>query len=134
MSASQAQVEAGEAELQEHYLDWTAQSLTEMRALQSKLPTRQESAGEITHAMHRIVHDLKGMGGSFGYPLMSRIGASLCAYLSGLPADDYPAEDVVAAHLRAMEVVLGNRIAGDGGDAGNRLVSHLTSLDGAAAP
>jgi len=130
MSINQAQAKAGDAELQSHYLDWTAQSLTRLRDLQAKLPRKEQSADQTRDAMHAIAHDVKGMGGSFGYPLMSKIGASLCTYLRALPSGSYPAKEVVTAHLRAMDVVLTNQITDEGGEAGERLIAQLAAIQG----
>lgn len=130
MSVQQANADAQDEDLFSHYLEWTEQSLSRLRELLDKLPLRDRSADEMAKAMHSIAHDVKGMGGSFDFPLMSKIGASLCAYLRALPADAYPLEDVIAAHVRAMDVVLGNRITGDGGDSGDRLIAHLADIQG----
>ena len=68
-----------------------------------------------------IAHDVEGQGGSFGYPLMSAIGASLSELSRTTNQCDDAHLKLVKAHIDAMRVVIDNRIAGDGGARGARV-------------
>ena len=68
--------------------------------------------------------DLKGIGGTFGYPLVSRFAQSLCHYLQG-EAIDPP---VVQAHLEALRAVHEPRVPGDGRPLAHRIGRALDTL------
>ncbi len=73
----------------------------------------------------RIAHDIKGQGGSFGYPLMSEIAASLGEFCKRTP-DPRPAQlEIVTVHVDAMRAVMGGDMRGDAGDDGHTLLSML---------
>jgi hypothetical protein len=84
--------------------------------------------------LHGLVHDLKGQGGTFGYPALSEVGAHFSAFLSYLLADAaaqrrplHIVTDALDAHVVALTAA-GNA-ARDGVPAGNtKLVQELCEL------
>lgn len=76
-----------------------------------------------------FAHDLRGQGGSFGYPLLSTIGGSLCAFLE---ARDFRLKDgdmvVVRSHFDAVAAILADEIAGEGDAVSQALVDSLAEL------
>ena len=78
-----------------------------------------------------FAHDLRGQGGSFGYPLLSEIGGSLCAFLEArdfqLAAGDAV---VIKSHFDAAAAIAGDEIAGNGDSVSQALVDSLTELVG----
>ena len=90
------------------------------------------SRREYLAEMHRIAHGMKGQGGSFGFPLISRVGQSLCRFVgrdSERVETDLP---VIQAHLDAQRLILEKGIRGDGGEAGRRLAERLETLTAGA--
>jgi chemotaxis protein histidine kinase CheA len=76
----------------------------------------------------RVGHELKGQGGTFGYPLISKIGASLCRYVESV-ADHHRIDlEIVRAHALALRAVASNRITGDGGPVEKQLLGELDRL------
>lgn len=113
-------------ELMVHYLDYTEKSVAELHALVERIETDDNPAA-LNEEMHAIAHNIKGMGSSFGFPLMTRVGSTLCTYLR--PRDDNRASvDIVSAHLKAMETILNNRILGEGGAEGEALICRLDEI------
>jgi hypothetical protein len=80
------------------------------------------------HAIFELVHDLRGQGTSFGYPLVTRIGASLCSYLDGHPRHSAAEVDIVRAHVDALRAVIANKLKGDGGPIGQKVAAELEAL------
>lgn len=119
-------VEEGD-ELMDHYLAYTQKTLLELHALAARLPGG-ENAAALSEKMHALAHNIRGMGASFGYPLMTRVGTTLCVYLKTLGDDKQAAPKVVSAHLKAMDSILGNHILGDGGSEGEALLSRLEEI------
>ena len=88
---------------------------------------RNPQDSKIIQDIFAVAHNIKGMGASFGFPLMTETGVSFCRYIRSL--DGRPIEaDVIYAHIRSLEVILSNRIQGDGGDIGKELIDSLTTM------
>lgn len=113
-------------ELQDNYLQWTESALADMRTHHAKLCRDPESAA-IIQDIFSIAHNIKGMGASFGFPLMTETGVSFCRYIRSLDGQVID-PDVIDAHIRSLEVILSNRIQGDGGDIGKELIDSLTTM------
>jgi hypothetical protein len=77
-------------------------------------------------ALFRVGHDLKGQGSSFGYPLVTKIGHSLCA-LTRDRARQYESKhlELAKSHLDAIDLILTKGIKGEGGKVGTELVAKL---------
>jgi hypothetical protein len=59
--------------------------------------------------------DIKGLGGMFGFPLLTAFAKSLNDYVTSLKDADDTQMSVIATHIDALYVVLVQRIAGLGG-------------------
>jgi CheY-like chemotaxis protein len=69
--------------------------------------------------------ELRGQGGTFGYPLITTFGKSLYdATTSGCSEDDVAVE-IVKSHVDAMGAVLREKVEGDGGEIGRALLASL---------
>ncbi len=78
--------------------------------------------------LFRLVHDLKGLAGTFSYPLISEISHDFCRFLE-MPQSMMPRRlAVLRYHLDALKVVHRKRITGDGGDEGMRLINTLHTI------
>jgi hypothetical protein len=79
-------------------------------------------------AMRRLLHDLRGQAGTFGYPLVSHIGDSACKFID-LSEDFGPTEtDVLAMHINALQAIRQAKIKGDGGAVGRELMDGLRKV------
>jgi len=56
-------------------------------------------------ALLRTAHDLKGMAGTFGFPLMGRVAGSLSRLLDEAPKDKALPLKLVEAHVTAVHVI-----------------------------
>lgn len=85
---------------------------------------------ETVGRVHALAHQLKGEGGSFGYPLVTAIGASLEAYLDKLGPERRTAADpgVVATHVEALRLVIRNNITGTGGAIEKQMLEGLSRV------
>ena len=110
---SLARAEAALARLGTDYPRWIGADLAAARACLDPAPDPIR--------LYRLVHDIKGQAGTFGYPLISAIAARLCAFLQAEP----PYRDRVGRHLDAMAEVIARGLSGDGGEAGRELLSRL---------
>jgi chemotaxis protein histidine kinase CheA len=75
-----------------------------------------------------LTHQIKSMGGTFDFDLVSDIAASLCELLQDLQSRPVSAKarDAVERHIAALELVEAKKLRGDGGPFGRQLVTGLT--------
>ena len=76
----------------------------------------------------KIAHDMKGQGGSFGFPLMSEVAKSLGQFCRHAPNPSADCLAAVAAHLDAMRTVMAEDLRGDIGSAGRALLAALPDV------
>jgi len=117
---------ANDEELVGQFLEWTGNAVVEMREIVDGLPERESRESDASNRLYDLSHNIKGMGSSFDYQLMTAIGTSLCVYIKKLEGE--LSCRVVDAHVRAFEVILANKIKGDGGEKGAALESRLSAI------
>lgn len=99
--------------------------------------TTQEAFKNIFHAseaqknkyikedLFRIIHDLKGQGSTFGYPLITEIGNHLCRYIEKQYSFDKNVLFIIQKHLDVLELILRNHLKDDGGQQGKELKKSI---------
>ena len=123
-----AQAEAAVASLRGAYREQLTEDVAALVDLWAKLDPRAPDA--TLDEIHSFAHNIKGQGGSFGYDLITSIGASLCDYLRSGHHVSVRELDIVHAHLKLLKLVSDNDISGTGGEMGQRIVERLRSLTG----
>lgn len=122
---------AGDEELVAQFLDWTGNAILEMRDIVNGMDDTAAKDAESSTRLYDLSHNIKGMGTSFDYQLMTSIGTSLCKYIKTTDGD--LGKRAIDAHVRAFEVVLEHKIKGDGGEKGAALESRLAAIIAEAA-
>jgi len=117
---------ADDEELVGQFLDWTGNALVEMREIVDAMPERDIANGETATRLYDLSHNIKGMGSSFDFQLMTAVGTSLCVYVKKREGE--MSRRVIDAHIRAFEVILANKIKGDGGEKGAALEARLAGI------
>lgn len=79
-------------------------------------------------AIRRLSHELRGQGGTFGYPLVTEIGDSLCKLLEMLKTVEPGHLPLLKSHVDALRAVAGADIKGDGGAIGRELTQTLHQI------
>lgn len=110
------------------YTEWVQADLARLDAAYAAIVAAPVCGPEHLETLLNAAHDIKGQGGSFGYPLMTRIGGSLCRYIERL--DDPAAIDLalVDAHRQAMRAIVDNRMKGDDDPVGRQIADRLKAL------
>ncbi|MBX3454587.1 hypothetical protein [Ferrovibrio sp.] len=112
------------------YEQWADKDLGRLRGAYEELRSTNLDSDENVQRMLRICWDMKGLGGSFGFPLITEITHYLSNYLEYCINTENvkvsPA--VVSPHIDALFVVLSQKISGDGGAIGRELVRGLETL------
>jgi chemotaxis protein histidine kinase CheA len=126
ISDAVARAEAAVANLAQDYATWALADVARARAVLAA--AIDDPAGRAPHVetLFRVGHDLKGQGTSFGYPLVTKIGHSLCV-LTRDRFRHYESThlDLAKSHLDAIDLILTKGIKGEGGRVGAELVGKL---------
>ena len=72
--------------------------------------------------------ELSGLGGSFGYPLVSRVCTSLCVVIQKLRKPGPKDFAVIRLHIEALSAIAEENITGDGDGLGDHLSHDLAEL------
>ena len=113
-------------QMAEEYVDWVGGTFAELTgAINGAGEQPAEKRLNLWEKINRISHELKGQGGTFGYPLISVVAKSLqeCTR-SKTPMGDSNVK-ILKAHADAMQAVIKGRIGGDGGQIGRELLEGL---------
>lgn len=78
--------------------------------------------------LRRVSHELRGQGGTFGYPLVSQIGDSMVKYLDANEEFGQAEIKILRAHVDAIRAVSSADIHGDGGEIGRALLGELQRI------
>jgi len=71
--------------------------------------------------LRAILHELRGQGGTFGFPLVTDICDSAVRYIDPLAEVSARDVDMIQAHINALRAVVAGNIQGDGGPVGQEL-------------
>lgn len=114
-------------EMAEDYPDWVTGHIHKLSEQHSRCVDTPDIRHEFFDIMHHIAHDMKGQGGTFGYPLITDFADSLYEF-TGNKADitDNHVE-IVKSHIDSMRAVIKNRVSGDGGEVGTALKQELAN-------
>ena len=108
--------------------DWATGDLALLDTLVSDLQSGEGSQAETMKELFRLSLDMKGLGGSFGFLMMSEVAASLTRFIEDrdllCPLDI----EVIAAHVSTLRAVYVEEVRDDGGNTGRALIVGLEKL------
>lgn len=117
-----------DANLLADFLSWTSNAVSEMRELTDELSEKVERGDANVQRIYDLTHNIKGMGASFNFQLLTSVGVSLCGHLKGMDGEMLVSKRVFTAHIRAFEVILEHEIRGSGGEQGIALTHRLEAI------
>ncbi|NQV84081.1 MAG: Hpt domain-containing protein [Rhodospirillales bacterium] len=106
------------------YQGW---AVDDLQALWQAYQDSAAGSGNVSK-MFDIAHEVRGQGGSFGFPLISRIGDSLCKFLetrTSLAAGDL---EIIKIHILAMKAVFQQGLKGKQASLDGELTHLLAAL------
>ena len=78
--------------------------------------------------MFNVAHEIRGQGGSFGYPLISTVADSLCKFLEPRGTLSPKDAEIVRIHILALKAVFAQQLKGDQDDLQGELRPLLHTL------
>jgi hypothetical protein len=128
VSISPEALEAAEKALEkmaEDYPDWVSGLIVKLQEQHGRCVDSPEKRRDCFEAINHISHDMKGQGGTFGYPLITTVADSLYGFTYSREEITDSQVELVKAHLDAMRAVIRGRVSGSGGEIGEKLIEGL---------
>jgi CheY-like chemotaxis protein len=121
-------LEEAEEQLERAALDfteWARDYLAKLSDLCTDALMRPGRRNKHFEEINLLAHELRGQGGTFGYPLISVFGKMLYEATREGCSESDSAVEIVKTHINTMRAVLREKIAGDGGEVGRALHKSL---------
>tara|TARA_R110002096_G_scaffold281520_4_gene475670 strand:+ start:738 stop:1247 length:510 start_codon:yes stop_codon:yes gene_type:complete len=116
------------SKMSEDYPDWVSSLVGKLQEQHGRCVDTPEMRHDCFEEINHIAHDMKGQGGTFGYPLITSFADSLYGFTVKKPGDIEDKQiELVKSHLDAMRAVIRGRVSGDGGEIGQKLTEGLSS-------
>jgi len=128
LEAVLARAQAAVADLAKSFAESAVVDLDHCAGFLKTAREQPETRGASVKEIYGIAHNLKGQGTSFGYPLITRIGQSLCQLTRRERHFSDADLGLMQAHLDAIRLILAKEIKGDGGEIGDKLAARLETL------
>ncbi len=123
-----ARAEANLARDQETCEGWADEQMAKLAEIAGDLASEPIDRMTQMDKLYRIAHDMRGLGGMFGYPLVTKICANLGLHMDSLPAHAKIDDIVVRAHVDALRAVFKEQAGGEEHVTGSELVTELQAL------
>ena len=105
-----------------------AESVTALASAMSEVRQTGMTREQGLIRMRRLLHDLRGQAGTFGYPLVSQVGDSACKFIDLSESTTETEVGVLSMHIDALKAINQTKIKGDGGPIGQELMNGLRKV------
>lgn len=116
------------------FLNETVESLKGLREALGRAATDPSARKEVLDHIREEAFQIKGMGGVFGYPLLTEFAKSLHDFLKELEDLDELQQEIVSIHVDTLYVVVSHKIKGSGGPLEAQLRASLKAAVDKAKP
>jgi len=110
------------------FLKSVGDELPEMEELLSEFSVGDSRDGKVVLAFRRHIHDLRGMGATFGYPLVTEIANQIHGIIHHFPSTTPEQIDAVRVHVDAFKLVVTEDLEGGGGERGYEIMDGLRKV------
>ena len=130
-----AKAEAALADLSSQFGDWLLEEIKKLEDVQALIKSEGLNPENSDQLFYRA-HDLKGLGTTYGFPLISRIAGSLCKMLDEPEKRAQAPRMLVDAHLDAIRAIVRDQTKDEGHPVGKiqsetleaRVTEHLGKI------
>lgn len=119
-----AKAEAALKSLSSNFAQWLQDEVAKLE--QARQRVRAEGAtAETMESLYLRAHDLKGLGATYEFPLITRIAASLCKLIDDKEKRMGASMPLIDAHIDAIKAAMRDDIKTDDHPVGKVLVTEL---------
>ena len=122
--AAIARAEAALKSLSSNFTQWLADEITKLDAAREQV-RQQGVTPESMENLYLRAHDMKGLGGTYGYPLITRVAASLCKLTDEETVRMKAPLFLIDAHIDAIKAAVRDNIKTDEHPMGRVLAVEL---------
>ena len=122
--AAIAKAEAALKSLSGNFAQWLADEITKLDGARQEVRNSGVTA-ETMEALYLRSHDLKGLGATYGFPIITRIAASLCRLIDDKEKRTGAPMPLVDAHIDAIKAAVRDDIKEEDHPVGRVLVQEL---------
>lgn len=119
-----AKAEAALKSLSSNFAQWLNDEVTKLEAARQRIKS-EGMTPETMEFLYLRAHDLKGLGTTYEYPLITRIGASLCRLIDDKDKRMQAPMALIDAHIDAIKAAVRDEIKTDEHPVGKALIQAL---------
>ena len=129
--AAIAKAEAALRNLAGNFAQWLNDEIAKLGEAREKAGAQAFDAGSV-ETLYLRAHDLKGLGTTYGFPLITRIAGSLCRLIDERAKQERPQVALIDAHIDAIRAAVRDDIRTDETSVGRALAEELEQQVSAA--
>lgn len=117
-------------EWSEDFVDWTKTHIEKLdQAIAKCSNAGMRERRDVLNDINQHAHELRGLGGTFGFPLVTEVSMTLFELTLGKvkPTDECIA--FVKTHIDTLRAIIRENVRGEGGPVGQELVRELTVMN-----
>ena len=119
-----ARAEAALAAMSVNFEGWLQAEITRLSDAMATVQAEGRSEAS-TEALYHRAHDLKGLGATYGYPIVSQIAGTLCRLIDNAEKRLTSPLPLIEIHVEAIKAAARNKITTDEDAIGRALVKEL---------
>jgi chemotaxis protein histidine kinase CheA len=119
-----AKAEAALKSLSGNFAQWLQDEIAKLEAARQQVHA-QGASHDNMESLYLRAHDLKGLGGTYGFPLITRIAGSLCRLIDDKDRRPTAPMNLVDAHIDAIKAAVRDDIKAEDHPVGRVLVQEL---------
>jgi chemotaxis protein histidine kinase CheA len=123
-AAAIAKAEAALKNLSGNFFQWLQDEIAKLEAARQQVRTNGVAV-ETMENLYLRAHDLKGLGTTYGYQLITRIAASLCRLIDEKDKRLEAPMALIDAHIDAIKAAVRENMTSDDHPVGGALVAEL---------
>jgi hypothetical protein len=121
-----AKAEAALKSLSGNFSQWLNDEVSKLDAARAEVRAQGVTA-DTMESLYLRAHDLKGLGATYGYPIVTRIGALLCRLIDDKGKRLDAPMALIDAHIDAIKAAVRDSITTEDHPVGQMLVRELES-------
>ena len=119
-----ARAEAALKALSTQFAQWLQDEIDKMDAARAQVAA-EGLTGAAGEALYTRAHDLKGLGGTYEFPIITRTSGSLCRLIDSPEARAAAPLSLIDAHINAIKTMVRDGIKEDSHPVGHAMVAAL---------